>query len=84
MFISRLGASLLMARKPRGAKKFADVRQLTKELTRLIKRGTYMQALKKQLKQNLTLIFFQHSVFCLQPCNGRIGHANSRKSPQGA
>jgi hypothetical protein len=29
MLISRLGASLFMARKPRGAKKFADVRQLT-------------------------------------------------------
>jgi len=58
MFISWLSASLLMARKPRRAKKFTDVRQLTKPLTRLIKIGIYMQTLKKQLKQNLALIFF--------------------------
>jgi hypothetical protein len=36
----------------------AYARQLTKPLALLIKRGTYMQASKKQLKLNLTLIFF--------------------------
>ena len=67
MFISRLGASLLMAFKPRGAKKFADVSQLTKQLTRLIKRGIYMQALKKHTIQNLTLIFFSSLLLTLHP-----------------
>jgi uncharacterized lipoprotein NlpE involved in copper resistance len=68
MFISRLGASLLMARKPRRAKKvFADIRQLTKQLALLNKRGTYMQAIKKQLKQNLTLIFFSTLLLALHP-----------------
>jgi uncharacterized lipoprotein NlpE involved in copper resistance len=66
MFISRLSASLLLARKPRRAKKFVDVRQLTKQLTRLIKIGTYMQ-LKNQLKLNPALIFFSTLLSAYNP-----------------
>jgi hypothetical protein len=57
----------------------AALAQLPNQMARIIKRGTYMQALKESLKQNLTLIFFSTLLLALHPAMAETDQASQEK-----
>ena len=66
MFLT-VGCIFINGKKAMRGKIFADVRQLTQQLARFIKRGIYMQALTKHTLQNLGLIFFSTLLLAYHP-----------------